>query len=170
MRTFIPVALTGLVATPAAAANINLTVEIPQLPVAEYHRPYVAAWLENTGQPTVTNLAVWYDLHKRGGEGQKWLRDLRTWWRKSGRTQSLPIDGVTGATRAPGPQRLGFTPGKAPLQKLAPGNYELVVEAAREVGGREVVRIPFQWPPKAAQSLSANGKAELGRVAIDLKP
>ena len=33
-------------AAPAAAQSIDLTVTIPRLSVAEYHRPYVAIWLE----------------------------------------------------------------------------------------------------------------------------
>ena len=42
---------------------------------------------------------------------------------------------------------------KAPLQNLPQGEYHLVVEAAREVGGREILRIPFQWPIRSAESL-----------------
>ena len=43
------------------------------------------------------------------------------------------------------------------LAKLAPGNYTLVVEAAREVGGRELLKIPFTWPAQAAQTGKAQG-------------
>ena len=50
------------------------------------------------------------------------------------------------------------------------GEYQVVVEAARESGGRELVRVPFSWPPKAAQSLSASGAHELGAVGVELKP
>ena len=40
---------------------------------------------------------------RRGNEpGTKWLADLRAWWRKGGRSMTLPADGVSGATRAPG--------------------------------------------------------------------
>ncbi len=170
MRTFFPIALTGLAVMPAHAANMNVTVEIPRLPVAEYHKPYVAIWIEGAGLPTPANLAVWYDLDKKDNEGTKWLHDLRQWWRKSGRTLNMPVDGVSGATRAPGKHALGFTGGKAPLGKLPPGNYELLVEAAREAGGRELLRIPFQWPPKSAQSLKGQGTAELGAINLDLKP
>ena len=42
--------------------------------------------------------------------------------------------------------------------------------AAREVGGREMVRIPFQWPPKAAATGQAKGETELGAVSLSLKP
>jgi len=72
--------------------------------------------------------------------------------------------------RAHGEHSLAFSDAKAPLKELPPGEYRLVVEAAREVGGRELLRIPFQWPPKAAQSLSAKGDHELGALALELKP
>src|SRR3546814_18054657 len=87
---------------------------------------------------------------------------MRQWWRKTGRTLNMPVDGISGATRAPGEHVLRFAEGKAPLGKLPAGGYELVVEAAREVGGRELLRIPFQWPPKSAQSLKTQGQRELG--------
>jgi hypothetical protein len=38
-------ALSGLLATPALAADLELSLEIPRLTVAEYHRPYVAVWI-----------------------------------------------------------------------------------------------------------------------------
>ena len=60
--------------------------------------------------------------------------------------------------------------GSAPMPQLAPGSYKLVVEAAREVGGREVVSIPFQWPPTSASQPSASGKEELGEIKLELKP
>ncbi|MBL8648188.1 MAG: DUF2271 domain-containing protein, partial [Sphingosinicella sp.] len=74
-------AFAGL-ATPAAAQSIDLTVTIPRLSVAEYHRPYVAIWLEKAGAPAKT-LAVWYDHDMKDNEGTKWLRDVRQWWRAS---------------------------------------------------------------------------------------
>ncbi len=160
--------VTGLIAGPASAASIDLTVTIPQLKVAEYHRPYVAIWLEQPGQAAVRNLALWYDADNREDGGRKWLTELRQWWRKSGRTLKLPVDGITGATRAPGPQAISFPASK--LAGLAPGNYELVVEAAREVGGKEVVRLPFSWPAKAPQTVKAAGKTELAAVTATIKP
>ncbi|MEC3948624.1 DUF2271 domain-containing protein [Sphingobium sp. HWE2-09] len=166
-------ALTGAVAigaagsatTPAAAQTLNLNVAIPRLTVAEYHRPYVAIWVEKEGAAPRT-LSVWYDFDKAKGEGTKWLRDVRQWWRASGRTLTFPVDGVTGATRAPGDQKIAFTAGKGPLGALSPGNYTLIVEAAREVGGREVVRLPFAWPPKPGATVKAQGSSELGAVAL----
>lgn len=159
----------GAMATPASAQTVNVSITVPRMTVAEYHRPYVAIWLEKEGAPPRT-LAVWYDIKKAKGEGTKWLRDVRQWWRVSGRTMTFPADGVTGATRAPGEQKIAFTAGKGPLGAIGPGNYTLVVEAAREVGGREVVSIPFQWPPTAAAQPTAAGKEELGEIKLELKP
>ena len=149
----------------AQAETMNVTVTIPRLSVAEYHRPYVAIWLEKEGAAPRT-LSVGYDVDKAKGEGAKWLRDMRQWWRVSGRTMSFPADGVTGATRAPGEHKVGFINGKGPLGRLGAGNYTLVVEAAREVGGRELLRLPFSWPPKPGATVRTKGKSELGAVSV----
>jgi len=101
--------------------------------------------------------------------GTKWLPDLRQWWRRTGRELSVPVDGVTGATRAPGTHTASFVAGQAPLGSLAAGKYKLVVEAAREEGGRELVDIPFEWPAAAAQPLKVQGKSELGVVTLTPK-
>jgi hypothetical protein len=169
MRSLSLAALLTLLATSAPAAQMSVAIEIPRLSVAEYHRPYVAAWLEREDRTVAANLAVWYDVENRK-EGTKWLAELRQWWRRSGRDQSYPIDGVTGPTRPAGTHQLSFAGEQPPLAALAPGKYELVVEAARETGGREVLKIPFEWPAKAAQSLRAQGQHELGTVALNLTP
>lgn len=164
------VALGACLGAPAFAAGLGVGVEIPRLDVAEYHRPYVAAWIERPDATVATTLAVWYDVKMKNAEGAKWLKDMRQWWRRTGRELELPIDGVTGPTRPVGKHQMQFTEGTNPLAKLSAGEYKLVVEAAREVGGRELVTIPFTWPaPKAAQ-LSAKGSTELGQVTLDLKP
>lgn len=151
----------------ATAADLSLSLEIPQLPVAEYHRPYVAVWIEGADQSIAANLAVWYQVR---GDHTKWLPDLRQWWRRGGRDLKVPVDGLTGATRPVGQHLLKFDAAQAPLAALKPGQYAVVVEAVREVGGREAVRIPFEWPIKAAKRESAKGTKELGAVALSLNP
>ncbi|MDP3250754.1 MAG: DUF2271 domain-containing protein [Hydrogenophaga sp.] len=156
-------------AFPALAADMALKVEIPRLTVAEYHRPYVAIWIEKADQSFAGNLAVWYDIKMRNNEGTKWLKDMRAWWRKTGRELAMPVDGISGATRAPGEQAVQFADTTA-LGKLAPGEYNVVLEAAREVGGREVVKVPFVWPPKSATTTQARGEHELGAISVTVKP
>ena len=152
------------------AGELSVEVEIPALRVAEYHRPYVAIWIEDERGRHQQDLAVWYDLDMKNNEGTKWLKDLRLWWRRSGRQLELPVDGLSGATRPVGVHRLTFAAGEAPLKNLLPGQYRLVVEAAREVGGLERIRLPFQWPAETALQQHKQGQHELGRVALDMKP
>ena len=110
----------GLATTLTSAAQLEIEVQIPRLQVAEYHRPYVALWLEQDDQ---------HGTHR------------------------LQLDGA-----------------QAPLEKLEPGAYVLVIEAAREVGGRELLRLPFQWPPQQSLTSSALGNSELGRVRLSVSP
>lgn len=150
----------GAIAVPAAAQT--LTVSIPRIPVAEYHKPYVAAWLEPAAGGPIRTVALWYQQTKsdKNEPGTKWLSDLRTWWRKGGRSLKLPADGVSGATRAPGAHRI-------PLPRdLKPGAYVLHVEAARENGGREYIKLPLNVPVRAG---SAKGTSELGAVTVTVR-
>lgn len=163
-----PLPLVVLLSPAAFAADLDIRVEIPRLDVAEYHRPYVALWLEKPDQSHVANLAVWYDLKMKDKEGEKWLKDLRQWWRRSGRSLEMPVDGVSAATRAVGTHQLSYKGSEAPLQSLPAGDYNLVVEAAREVGGRELLRVPFTWPQPA--TAKAQGTSELGAITLTVKP
>ena len=149
----------AILAGPAAAAG-TISVTVPRLSVAEYHRPYVAMWLEPQGGGAPRTVALWYDVKKGGAEpGTKWLADLRAWWRKGGRSMKLPADGISGATRAPGQYSVALPAG------LKPGAYVLNVEAARETGGRELVTVPVSVPGSGR----AAGKTELGAVTLSAR-
>lgn len=152
---------------PLIAADFSVSIEIPRLNVAEYHRPYVAMWIAEENNRVATNLSVLYDLELADDEGEKWLKDMRQWWRRSGRTLDMPVDGISGATRSQGRHAFDFSD---KVTDLPPGQYTLVIEAAREVGGREMVEIPFQWPPGESRRLTANGEAELGDVTLSMEP
>jgi len=155
------------------AANLAISVEVPRLTVAEYHAPYAAIWIEKMDEDDkkfTRTLAVWYENKKPNQEGQKWLKDLRQWWRRDGRDLTMPIDGVAGATKLGGTHELTFVVGQAPLGDLPKGQYQLMVEMAREVGGREIVKLPFAWPVANTAKLAAQGSAEVGAVTLVLNP
>jgi hypothetical protein len=158
-----------LLSSGAIAADLSVKFELPQLNVAEYHKPYVAMWIEKADGSIASTLSVLYDVKKKDNAGEKWVKDMRTWWRKAGREAQLPIDGVSGATRAAGVHTLSFGPARTGIDKLPAGDYKLVVEAAREAGGRELVRVPFSLPAKGKVAASANGKEELGPVSITIQ-
>ncbi len=151
------------VAGPALAADLTVSVEIPRLSVAAYHRPYVAVWIERPDNTAVRTMAVWYET-SNVAEGKDWLKDMRTWWRRGGRAMTMPADGISSATKAPGRHTVTL-PG-ARLRDLPAGDYVVVVEAARELGGREVVRVPFRWG--GANTARAAGSTELGAVSVNV--
>ncbi|MFV0477344.1 MAG: DUF2271 domain-containing protein [Parahaliea sp.] len=145
------------------AQSLELTLTVPRLQVAEYHRPYIAIWVARADKSVARNLAVLYDLEMEDDEGKKWLKDLRQWWRRSGRSLDMPVDGLSGATRVPGQHQWVF---QTQLSGLEAGDYSLVVEAAREVGGRELLSLPFQWPPTEEQRSQVQGQSELGELKL----
>lgn len=133
-----------------SAAQFVVELEVPKIGVAEYHRPYIAVWIENAERKQVLQIALWL-------EKEKWHRDLRSWWRRGGKSIQLPVDGVSGATRRPGHYRVQSS------AALPSGSYTLNIEAVREVGGREHLRIPFDWGMGRVTG-ELVGQSELGAV------
>lgn len=164
----VPMAMTGGLAGAAHAGGLEISVEVPEIKAAEYHRPYIAVWIEAADNKVAANLAVWYMTKAGGEDGRKWLKDIRQWWRRTGRELTLPADGLSSPTKPPGVARLRVDSAAPSLKSLPPGDYKLVVEATREVGGREMVEIPFKWAPGSEGSFSAKGSAELGAVTLKL--
>src|SRR3546814_12063350 len=90
------IGLGAMLPAPALAAppgTMDVTVTIPRLKVAEYHKPYVAVWIEKEGAKA-RMVAVWYDHDMKANEGNKWLRDVRQWWRAAGRRMTFPATGL----------------------------------------------------------------------------
>ena len=161
--------LSGLVLTQAVGADdVVLSIEIPRLSVAEYHAPYVAIWIETPDHQAVSTLEAWYDYDLRGEDGATWLKDLRQWWRRDGRSLALPAEGVTQPTRTPGTYEIRFSAEEGAFADLDAGQYNVVIEAAREVGGRELIRLPMSWPRESAGPIAhAAGEAELGELILN---
>ena len=156
----------------AHGASLSLDIEIPAIETAEYHRPYVAVWLENKDRTLVRDLSVWYEQKKPNQEGTQWLKDLRRWWRVSGRNQNEPADGISGATRAVGKHTVNFGVDHPGLKDLPDGSYTVSVEAAREKGGYELVKLPLSWPVKEHGNTpeTVKGERELGEVQLRVMP
>lgn len=152
----------------AANNTLSVEVELPRMNVAEYHKPYVAMWLEDSDR-NATQIALWYDVDMKEDEGKKWLKDIRQWWRRIGRKAEQPFDGLTSATKGPGKHIISLNLSAKELKGLSAGDYQLRIEASREVGGKEVVNIPLTWPIKPSDyPLTASGKTELGNINIKL--
>src|SRR3546814_18329886 len=96
---------------------------------------------------------VWYDHDMKKNEGTKWLRDVRPWWRASGRSMSFPAKGVTGATRAPGTHKISFS--RAQLGAANPGDDR----SAERRDGKEGVRTGrYRWTPHHIKTQNQKNK------------
>lgn len=147
--------------TPASAQDANATFDIPRVKASNYRKPYVAIWLEDADRKAVKMYRVLFD---QSPIGDNWLPDMKTWWRRGGRAMKMPVAGVTRPTRGPGSYKLKM----GSLADLPAGKYALVFEAAREKGGREVVKLPFEWAQGEAVSVSATGSTEMGAVSLTI--
>lgn len=147
---------TSGVATSVQAAQLQIDVAIPQVTEGEAHWPYVAVWIETEQEQPVRLVEIWR-------QKPDWLKDLRRFWRKIGRADKALVDARTGATKGPGEYRLVWNGQDNQGAEVAPGTYVLVVEAARENGGRNMVKQRFEWNGTAVNFSIAAG-SELGEI------
>lgn len=159
-----------LVSGTAMAEKIRVELDIPDINTSPYFRPYVAVWLETAERIPVTTLAIWYQTESLASaqeDGRKWLKDLRQWWRKIGRSQQIDYDAVTAATRKPGQYSMEWDSSSLTGADMNGGEYIIHFEAAREEGGRSYRRIPFQFLGRS-QTITLPADKELGTITLHL--
>ncbi|SEI02834.1 Hypothetical protein SAMN05660691_02905 [Rheinheimera pacifica] len=145
----------------AQAAQSDIKLELPVIETSQYHRPYVAVWIEDAQQQPVKLIALWV-------EKPDWLKDLRRFWRKIGRSNTALVDAVSGATQKPGNYTLHWDGKNDDGGALPAGKYTLFVEAAREQGGRSLAKHDFKLPAtNAVIEIAADG--ELGDISAILR-
>ncbi|GLP95593.1 DUF2271 domain-containing protein [Paraferrimonas sedimenticola] len=144
------------------SASMQIEFELPKLEVADYARPYVAIWVEDSGGKTVRNIALWT------GKDTEWLKDIRRWWRKFGRYQGDGIDAYSSATRPAGQYQVQWDAKDGEGNPVTSGDYTLYVEVVREHGGRDLVRQPIQLGQQEF-SMSSKAKYEIGSVTLSYK-
>ena len=149
--------MSGLV-LPATASELEIALQLPKISEGQYHRPYVAVWVEDSSEKSVRLIEIWR-------EKPDWIKDLRRFWRKTGRADQPLVDARTGATKGPGQYRLRWD-GKDDQGVAVPnGEYQLVIEAAREHGGRNLVKQAFAWDGSAID-LHIKAGSEIGAVHL----
>ncbi|WP_409522826.1 DUF2271 domain-containing protein [Nitrincola sp. MINF-07-Sa-05] len=142
------------------AQPVEIAVTLPEIPNNSY-RPYVSVWIEDANDDVVATLAVW-------SKEPDWLKDMRRWWRKAGRYDQGDLDSVSGATRKPGRYSLSWNGMDAAGNAVAPGTYVVNVEAAREHGGRSLVRQEITLNDEEQHLITAP-QEELGEIEISVK-
>jgi len=134
-----------------------------------YRRPYLAVWVEDKDGNSIRTLVLW--IHNTG-HGQRWLPELKRWHRSDNHRKSTDetdlVKTVSEATRKPGAYSVTWN-GQDDHQKLvAPGEYTLYIESAREHGSYQLIRkklsiadLPFLE--------KVEGNAEIKSVSIEYR-
>ena len=152
IRFLLTVFVLFISATKAHANSLTVEFDLPSFTTSDYHKPYVAIWLESKEENKT--LLLWH-LTKR--KQDKWLVDIRRWWRKVGRYGDTP-DAFTGATKGPGSYKEVFDVGSL-------SEFKLYIEVVREDGGRSLLKQKINFNDDIAHySLSAD--KEIGEVTI----
>jgi len=139
--------------TAHAATTLSVDFSLPKFAQEDYRKPYVAMWAEHKGESD--NLLLWH-LTKR--DTDKWLVDIRRWWRKEGRYSDNKFDGITGATKSAGKHHVELD-----VSKLS--EFTLFIEVARQKGGRSIVRQKINLNGNQTQ-FNIAATPELGAVTI----
>lgn len=142
----------------ATASDLEISLQLPKISEGQYHRPYVAVWIENSSEKSVRLIEIWR-------EKPDWIKDLRRFWRKTGRADQPLVDARTGATKGPGRYQLRWDGKDDQGVAVGNGEYQLVIEAAREHGGRQLVKQKFNWDGNAINVSIAAGN-EIGQVQL----
>ena len=142
-------------ASVAQAATVDIAFDIPQPDTERYAKPYLAIWAEQ-GRDS-QHLLVWHLQEEK----DKWLSDLRRWWRKVGRYDHH-VDGLTGATHAPGHYTESFS------VNSEWDTFTLYIEAVRENGGRSLVKSKIDLNDGQRQ-YRIPAEDELGDILITVK-
>lgn len=149
--------MSGLV-LPATASELEIALQLPKISEGQYHRPYVAVWVEDSSEKSVRLIEIWR-------EKPDWIKDLRRFWRKTGRSDQALVDARTGATKGPGKYQLSWNGQDNSGKAVAAGQYLLVVEAAREHGGRNLVKQAFNWDGSAVD-IQVKAGSEIGAIQL----
>ncbi|SFD12617.1 DUF2271 domain-containing protein [Pseudoalteromonas denitrificans] len=145
-----------------AQSNLSVSLTLPEIKTGQYHRPYTAVWIENNKGQHVKTLALWTEP-----EGQKWLKDIRRWWRKIGRSDKQLVDGISSATRPAGTYSLNWDLTDEKNNPVKKGDYKVFFEVVREHGGRNLLKHSFKLNGTSFEEKLAETQ-ETGPIKIKL--
>ena len=141
-----------------AGFTFHVDLEIPELEVANYERPYVAAWLADSERNLIRVLML-------EGKEKRWMEENYYWHRRFGRRAGSLVDAVSEPTRRPGEYTLFWDGLDHEGDPVPPGEYILHIEASREHGGHQHERISVKTGDGPFSTQLSAGE-ELGRIWV----
>ncbi|MBW8748477.1 MAG: DUF2271 domain-containing protein [Acidobacteria bacterium] len=151
-------------ATKTAGLDVMINFEIARIDSPRYRRPYVAVWVEDQDHFPVRTLALWFAK-------PRWLHELKQWYRDDQMRNMAEGTDLTAtlssATRVPGAYTLRWDGKDNSGKQVKPGKYTVLIEAAREHGGYDLLRQEINLDEKTPAKFSLKGKAEVGTATVD---
>lgn len=151
-----------------AEMELGIDFEIIAVDARRYKKPYVAVWIEDASGNAVRTIALWV----MPGKGEKWVPDLKRWYRDE-RSRSQTDGGdlvatVASPTRSPGQYSVVWD-GLNDSQVLVPqGEYFVCIETAREHGPYHLVREKLSFGEESFTQV-LTGDTELGDVTVEYR-
>lgn len=151
-------------ATKTAGLDVMINFEIARIDSPRYRRPYVAVWVEDQDHFPVRTLALWFAK-------PRWLNELKQWYRDDQMRNMAEGTDLTAtlssATRVPGTYTLRWDGKDNSGKQVKPGKYTILIEAAREHGGYDLLRQEINLDGTTPAKFSLKGKAEVGNATVD---
>ena len=132
------------------------------------HNPYVAVWVEDSDGVPVRIVHFEYQI----GKGRRWIDDMKRWARVDEAFVALgkesSADTTTSATRVPGTYSVAWDGKNADGDYVKNGKYSVYVEAAREKGPYQFVKIDITVAGSTV-TVAGTPNGELTAVSVALK-
>ena len=130
-----------------------------------YRRPYVAVWIEDADGFPVKTLSLFL---MQNNPGPRWYRDLRRWYADNQVRRLVDeadiIQTVSKPTRNPGKYKVSWDGKDDSGKLLKPGEYTVLIEAAREHGTYQLSKHNFTLGKSFDTKLKPN--AEINAASI----
>jgi thiamine biosynthesis lipoprotein len=151
----------------AAGHQLKIVIKLARPKSRKYRRPYVVVWITDASGKSVRTLSLW----RRKSKKTKYLNSLKVWW-SIGKKHTSRIDSFSRATRNPGEYTLAWDGTDDNGKALAPGDYTVHVESAREHGSHVHMResIHCGTTNSAKQSIVGNKEIDAVKLTYGKKP
>lgn len=145
----------------AEQQKLVIDIALPLFNIADYRGPYISVWLTDHNNHLLKTLAL-------RGTSERWIHELRTWWRRVGRKNIALIDGFAGATQKNKPLHIIWNGSDDFGEPVNEASVVLHIEVAREHGGRTYQKIPITVNELSVPIL-VGGEGEIGDIRITNK-
>ncbi|MBV1887006.1 MAG: DUF2271 domain-containing protein, partial [Parvibaculaceae bacterium] len=142
--------------------TFKVELKIPDHDVANYERPYVAAWISDKDRNLVKILLL-------AGSSPRWMEENYYWQRRVGRKAGSLIDAISEPTRKPGDYTLTWDGFDYEGTAVPAAPYILNIEASREHGDHQLERVEIEFGDDPFAKTLPTG-AELGTIQVRYGP